>query len=150
MWIKMDAAHKKKSAPRFIDPGFPPPFPPLHDESMSHLDTPRSAMDTPSALTPLSALTLSSPPNITPSPFSSTARKEKSQSAHILSMYSTQDRVILDIGARFLRAGFSGEAFPRCAIHARGSTETFWEEGGWDAGLVEDRLERALREVYTK
>jgi actin-related protein len=67
-------------------------------------------------------------------------------------MYSTQDRVILDIGARFLRAGFSGEAFPRCAIDAlvRGDKEVFWEEGGWDAGLVEDRLERALRQVYTK
>jgi actin-related protein len=67
-------------------------------------------------------------------------------------MYSTQDRVILDVGARFLRAGFSGEAFPRCAIDAlaRGDKEVFWEEGGWDPGLVEDRLERAIREVYTK
>jgi actin-related protein 10 len=28
--------------------------------------------------------------------------------------------------------------------------ETFWEEENWDAGLIEDRLERALREVYSQ
>lgn len=66
-------------------------------------------------------------------------------------MYSTQDRVILDLGARFTRAGFSGEPFPRCSIDAtsKSDTEVFWEDGAWDGGLVEDRLERALREVYS-
>jgi len=67
-------------------------------------------------------------------------------------MYSTQDRVILDIGARFIRAGFSGEAFPRCAINAlaKSDREVFWEEDGWDPGLIEDRLERGIREVYSQ
>ena len=67
-------------------------------------------------------------------------------------MYSTQDRIALDIGARFIRAGFSGEAFPRCCIDAvsKSDKEVFWEEEGWDAGLIEDRLERGLREVYSQ
>jgi actin-related protein len=67
-------------------------------------------------------------------------------------MYSTQDRVILDIGARFIRAGFSGEAFPRCAIDASSKLdkEVFWEAEAWDRGLVEDRLERGIREVYSQ
>jgi len=67
-------------------------------------------------------------------------------------MYSTQDRVILDIGARFIRAGFSGELFPRCAVDAlrKSDREVFWEEDGWDPGLVEDRLERGIREVYSQ
>jgi actin-related protein len=67
-------------------------------------------------------------------------------------MYSTHDRVTLDIGARFIRAGFSGEAFPRCCIDAitKCDKEVFWENEGWDAGLIEDRLERGLREVYSQ
>ena len=68
-------------------------------------------------------------------------------------MYSTQDRIVLDIGARYIRAGFSGEAFPRCSIDASTkspSSDVFWEDQDWDAGLVEDRLERGLREVYSQ
>jgi len=72
-------------------------------------------------------------------------------------MYSTQDRVILDIGARFLRAGFSGEGFPRCTIsatksqqHLSSAAPELWEQQDWDAELIEDRLERALREVYSR
>ena len=134
---------------------------------MSHLDTPLSTTMDAGGITPLSALTplssFSTPQSLrnsttatrhiaSPSPFPSTSRKATSQSAQILSMYSTQDRVILDIGARFIRAGFSGEAFPRCAIDAlsKSDKEVFWEEGGWDPGLVEDRLERGIREVYSQ
>jgi actin-related protein len=67
-------------------------------------------------------------------------------------MYSTNDRVVLDIGARFIRAGFSGEPFPRCVIDAtrKSDKEVFWEEENWDGGLIEDRLERGLREVYSQ
>ena len=67
-------------------------------------------------------------------------------------MYSTQDRIVLDIGSRFIRAGFSGEAFPRCCIDAATTCDgdVFWEDQNWDAGLVEDRLERGLREVYSQ
>lgn len=67
-------------------------------------------------------------------------------------MYSTQDRIVLDIGARYIHAGFSGEAFPRCSIDAstKSMEDVFWEDQDWDAGLVEDRLERGLREVYSQ
>lgn len=124
---------------------------------MSTLNTPLSAVDG----TPLSAVTgfsdFSTPKSVrgthgTPSPFPSTSRRSGAQSSHILSMYSTQDRVVLDIGARFIRAGFSGEAFPRCCIDAINKTEkeVFWEDQGWDGGLIEDRLERGLREIYSQ
>ena len=88
----------------------------------------------------------------TPSPIPSTSRRSGGSSSHILSMYSTQDRVVLQIGARFVRAGFSGNAFPLCCIDAtdKSDKEVFWEAENWDAGLVEDRIERALREVYTQ
>jgi hypothetical protein len=124
---------------------------------MSTLNTPLSALDaTPlSTLTPLSGFSTPQPlppPNASPSPFPSTSRRTGGQPSHILSMYSTQDRVALDIGARFIRAGFSGEAFPRCVIDAihKSDKECFWEEENWDGGLIEDRLERGLREVYSQ
>ena len=124
---------------------------------MSTLNTPLSAAEA----TPLSSLTglsnVSTPQSFrtsheTPSPFPSTSHRTGGQSSHLLSMYSTQDRVALDIGARFIRAGFSGEAFPRCCIDAisKSDKEVFWEEDGWDPGLIEDRLERGLREVYSQ
>src|ERR1700737_990485 len=123
---------------------------------MSTLDTPLSAVGG----TPLSALSNFSTPGSfreshgSPSPFpsASAARRSAGQSSHLLSMYSTHDRVALDIGARFIRAGFSGEAFPRCCIDAISSCdkEVFWEDQMSDAGLVEDRLERGLREVYSQ
>jgi len=52
---------------------------------------------------------------------------------------------------RFIHAGFSGEPFPHCCIDAtaKSEKEVFWEEENWDGGLVEDRLERALREIYS-
>ena len=107
---------------------------------MSTLNTPHSAIEG----TPLSAFTnlsnFSTPqsllggggPHASPSPFPSTSRRSGGQSSHLLSMYSTQDRVALDIGARFIRAGFSGEAFPRCCIDAvaKSDKEVFWEEEG--------------------
>lgn len=127
---------------------------------MSTLKTPHSVLEgTPlSAYTPLSNFSTpqslrGSTTNVSPSPFPSTSRRSGGgQSSHILSMYSTQDRVALDIGARFIRAGFSGEAFPRCCIDAitKCDKEVFWEEEDWDAGLIEDRLERGLREVYSQ
>jgi len=89
--------------------------------------------------------------NTTPSPLPSASRRSGGQS-HLLSMYSTQDRIVLDIGARYIRAGFSGEAFPRCCVDASAKAvgDVFWEDQDWDAGLVEDRLERGLREVYSQ
>src|SRR5436190_2560611 len=102
---------------------------------MSTLLTPYSAIEG----TPLSAFTshsnFSTPQSLlgstnpSPSPLPSASRRSGGQSSHILSLYSTQDRVALDIGARFIRAGFSGEAFPRCSIDAsvKVDKETFWE-----------------------
>jgi actin-related protein 10 len=123
---------------------------------MSTLDTPLSAAEgTPlSATTSLSAFTTPQshrPANASPAAFPSTTRRSGGQSSHILSMYSTQDRVVLDLGVRFIRAGLSGEPFPRCCIDAtaKSEKEVFWEEENWDGGLVEDRLEQALREIYS-
>jgi hypothetical protein len=120
---------------------------------MSALNTPLSVTGgTPlSSFSPSSLVTPDIHGNVaSPSPMPSTSRRSGGHSSQLLSMYSTHDRVVLDIGARFIRAGFSGEAFPRCVIDAitKSDKEVFWEDQGWDAGLIEDRLERGLREVY--
>ena len=67
-------------------------------------------------------------------------------------MYSTHDRIVLDIGSRIIRAGFSGEPFPQCYIDAnmKCDREVFWENEEWEAGLIEDRLEVVLREIYSQ
>lgn len=90
--------------------------------------------------------------------------------------------VVMEIGARFLRAGFAGEFSPRCSI-GFGPSEQYragdyrqWEpetrngqpkrkQGeqwssayelwrmdlrGLDLGLVEDKVERAVRQIFTK
>jgi hypothetical protein len=111
---------------------------------MSTLNTPLSGLEK----TPVSTLSFPSTPlSVSPSPLPSSARRT-GHSASLLALYSTQDRVILDIGARFIQAGFSGEPFPRCTIESR--SQVFWEQQDWDAGLIEDRLERALRHIYSQ
>jgi len=122
---------------------------------MSTLNTPLSTTATP--LSSFSLSNLATPDtsrhvNATPSPLPSTSRRSGGHSSQVLSMYSTHDRVILDIGARFIRAGFSGEPFPRCIIDAitKSDSQVFWERDHWDPGLIEDRLERGLRQVYSQ
>src|ERR1700722_13177982 len=90
-----------------------------------------------------------------------------------------EDAVIIEIGSRGLRAGFEGEARPQCTIAfdpdgsrrigdyrgwapgKSGKEETIenWGKqhelwcmdlGHFDLGLMEDKLERAMREVYNK
>ncbi|KAF2841897.1 actin-like ATPase domain-containing protein [Patellaria atrata CBS 101060] len=90
--------------------------------------------------------------------------------------------VVLDIGHRFMRAGFAGESAPRCTLNfgpeeqRRVGDYRQWQleyvkhrrkrkrGQGWgeeyelwrmdlrdvDLGLVEDKIERALREAYSK
>lgn len=92
------------------------------------------------------------------------------------------EHVIIELGARYLRAGLQGECAPRCTIDfgpetqrrvgdyrqwapdyasrrrkrrkglAWGEDHELWRMDlrGLDLGLVEDKLERALREVFSK
>ena len=90
-----------------------------------------------------------------------------------------EDAVIVEIGSRGLRAGFEGEAGPQCTITIDpegsrrigdyrgwtpgksskeetienwGKKHELWhmDLGHFDLGLMEDKLERAMREVYDK
>jgi actin-related protein len=90
-----------------------------------------------------------------------------------------EDAVIIEIGSRGLRAGFEGDAGPQCTItfspeESRrigdyrgwapgriskqekvdnwGNQHEIWrmDLGHFDLGLMEDKLERAVREVYNK
>ena len=90
-----------------------------------------------------------------------------------------EDAVVIEIGSRALRAGFEGEAGPQCTIafgpdESRrigdyrawapgnrskdekidnwGKQQELWrmDLGNFDVGLMEDKLERAVQEVYNK
>src|SRR5579859_1058255 len=93
-----------------------------------------------------------------------------------------EDCVILELGARYLRAGFAGDAVPKAVIdfgpeeQRRAGDYRRWEvdynksgrsrvqEKGWgeayelwrpdlrglDLGLVRDKIDRAVREAFTK
>jgi actin-related protein len=90
-----------------------------------------------------------------------------------------EDAVVIEIGSRGLRAGFEGEAGPQCTITFRPEeSRRIGDHRGWapgrtskeekiddwgkqheiwrmdlshfDLGLMEDKLERAVREVYNK
>lgn len=90
-----------------------------------------------------------------------------------------EDAIIFEVGSRYLRAGFEGESGPQCVIpfdcennrrfgdyrayapnyRRKKSTFADWAKSNelWrtdlrdvDIGLVEDKLERAIREVYNK
>ncbi len=93
-----------------------------------------------------------------------------------------EDCVVLELGSRYLRAGFAGDALPKAVIdYGRGeqrragdlrrwkfdyepSEESHVHDKGWgeacelwkpdlrglDLGLVGDKLDRAVREAYTK
>ena len=91
----------------------------------------------------------------------------------------TEDAVIIELGSRYLRAGFEGESSPQCVLtfgpedSRRIGDYWGWAPGGrkkefdietWGQGhelwhmdlghvdlvLVEDKLERVVREAYTK
>jgi len=98
------------------------------------------------------------------------------------SLRAEEDCVIIEIGARYLRAGFAGEAVPKSVLSfgpeeqrragdfrrwevdyeksRRGHTQQkSWGEShelwrpdlrGLDLGLVGDKIDRAMREAYTK
>jgi actin-related protein len=90
-----------------------------------------------------------------------------------------EDAVIIELGSRYLRAGFEGECSPQCVLSfgpedsRRVGDFRGWAPGGrkkdlnieqwgqehelWrmdlsdvDLGLVEDKIERAVREAYNK
>jgi hypothetical protein len=95
------------------------------------------------------------------------------------SLRAEEDTVILELGARYLRAGFAGDAVPNAVIdfgpeeqrragdysrwevgYVRGRRqETSWGEAhelwrpdlrGLDLGLVGDKIDRAIRDAFTK
>lgn len=91
----------------------------------------------------------------------------------------TEEAVIIELGSRYLRAGFEGESSPQCVltfgpedscrvgdyrrwapggrkkefdIETWGQGHELWQMDlrGLDLGLVEDKLERAVRQAYTE
>lgn len=90
-----------------------------------------------------------------------------------------EDAIIIELGSRYLRAGFEGDSGPQCVIpftkessrrvgdyrayapgyrpspasfEAWAKENELWRQdlGDVDLGLVEDKLERTVREVYNK
>jgi hypothetical protein len=90
-----------------------------------------------------------------------------------------EDTVILELGSRYLRAGFAGDAVPKAIIdfgpeeQRRAGDYSRWELGykrerreekswgethelwrpdlrGLDLGLVGDKIDRAVRDAFTK
>lgn len=93
-----------------------------------------------------------------------------------------EELVIIELGSRYLRAGFAGDAVPKAVVdfgpeeHRRPGDYRRWDIGydkkwrdriqgkswcdqhelwqpdlrGLDLGLVGDKIERAMREVYAK
>jgi actin-related protein len=95
------------------------------------------------------------------------------------SLRAEEDIVILELGSRYLRAGFAGDAVPKAAIdfgpeeQRRAGDYSRWEVGfvrgrreekswgeahelwrpdlrGLDLGLVGDKIDRAVRDAFTK
>ncbi|RAO64866.1 uncharacterized protein BHQ10_000878 [Talaromyces amestolkiae] len=109
-----------------------------------------------------------------------------SSSSPLSSFRNEEDAIILEMGARSLRAGFEGESTPMCSVSfgpeesrkvgdyrgwaklnkstTEGEGVSFLDAEEWvknhelwrmdlrevDLGLVEDKLERAVREIYNK
>lgn len=97
-------------------------------------------------------------------------------------MRAEEDCVIIEIGARYLRAGFAGDAIPKAVLNfgpeeqrragdfrrwevdyqrskrgftqqeSWGESQELWRPDlrGLDLGLVGDKIDRAMREAYTK
>jgi hypothetical protein len=95
------------------------------------------------------------------------------------SLRAEEDTVILELGSRYLRAGFAGDAVPKALIdfgpeeQKRAGDYSRWEvsyvrerrdEKSWgesyelwrpdlrglDLGLVGDKIDRAIRDAFTK
>ncbi len=95
------------------------------------------------------------------------------------SLRAEEDTVILELGSRYLRAGFAGDAIPKAIIdfgpeeQRRAGDYSRWELGykrerreeklwgethelwrpdlrGLDLGLVGDKIDRAVRDAFTK
>lgn len=98
------------------------------------------------------------------------------------SLRAEEDCVIIEIGARYLRAGFAGDAVPKAVLNfgpeeqrragdfrrweldyqrskrgymqekSWGESHELWRPDlrGLDLGLVGDKIDRAMREAYTK
>ncbi|KTW25674.1 hypothetical protein T552_03535 [Pneumocystis carinii B80] len=94
--------------------------------------------------------------------------QHSSYSNQLKTLYGLEPHIVLDIGSHYLKAGFSGESFPRCTVEydersflgyrctlAENITRfpvdfeyLLWDEPNLE--LIGDRLEIYLREVYNK
>lgn len=120
---------------------------PVTATSSRIINTPRRPLTTAAALSTPSAALLSSAAAI---------RSRQS-------LYGTHDRIVLDLGSRIWKVGFSSEATPRAGISvlammageskARGEECTIWELERSEMGpeeweLMEKRIQRGLRSVW--
>jgi actin-related protein 10 len=98
-------------------------------------------------MTPAGRLAASA--SITASPHYVTTRRH--------SLYGTEDRIVLDLGARVWRVGFSGEGRPRAVLFGGGPRVfPLWALGRApdpvareeEARLLEARVQQRLRSVF--
>ncbi|KAL7272274.1 hypothetical protein RUND412_004924 [Rhizina undulata] len=117
--------------------------------------------------------------SLRPSSYSATPLTPRHTYTPPTTLHNAEDALVFEIGTRFLRAGFANEPFPRCELdwstHAYrragdrissvrkprakrkdpvGAAEKgeLWREDlrGFEVGLVEDLVERAVRVAYNK
>jgi actin-related protein 10 len=91
----------------------------------------------------------------TPLAASTSATATKTASPHYAtslrsrhSLYGTEDRVVLDLGSRCWKVGYSGEPFPRAVLDisefGAGDEASLWD----NAGLLTERVKEGLRKVF--
>jgi actin-related protein 10 len=99
--------------------------------------------------TPVTARIAASQSHVPSSPAYTTTRRH--------SLYGTEDRVVLDLGSRIWRVGFSGEGRPRDVFFAGGEEAyPLWTleravdqaQREEDARLLEARVQQRLRSVF--
>lgn len=74
------------------------------------------------------------------------------------SLYGVEDRVIIDLGSRIWKVGFSGEGKPRDVFYAVGPNDSLWklsramdrQERAEEDRMLEIRLQKCLRSVFHK
>lgn len=93
--------------------------------------------------------TSSTNPAVHSSPHYSTTRRH--------SLYGVEDRVVIDLGSRIWKVGFSGEGKPRDLFYGAGDSEkAFWKltrasdpaDRAEEDKLLEVRLQDRLRSVF--
>jgi len=113
------------------------------------MSTPTTPTTTANPRTPV-ATRISAAHIIQSSPHYTTTRRH--------SLYGVEDRVIIDLGSRIWKVGFSGEGRPRDVFYAVGPNDTLWklsrarsgQERAEEDRMLEIRLQKCLRSVFHK